>query len=351
MTIVKAMLPPACDYAGTIVQKHPYITEVNEAELKDLQETIPSTLRLPASVLEDTIEMEQMDVVDGVVANVAKAVDERFKAIEEVLRASKAELEQKSNSEDYWKKQEQVVNDLMYAQLMESDEIENLLKRTEKLCSDLSSRYNELQALINKVKEECQKIDQLSNKVRSRINEQLIRLQRLKSQNTERLAALTSIPSKVYQLKQDTEKNNQLCKTAKRNIFMVLQRQEKLLNRITKLLPKNEDHLNGVIVGRLDKWKDDFNTQAYMVGAATVTTIVTWGLAAFFSVGFGAAVAAGGRGAVIGRAYGWNTYEQIGRKNVDRFSEHERMGEEKRRRLTMQTEQIQLQIQNMIRSI
>ena len=128
MTIVKAMLPPACDYADTIVQKHPSITEVNEAELKDLEETIPSTLRLPASVLEDTIEMEQMDV-DGVVANVAR-LDERFKAIEEVLRASKDELEQKSNSEDYWKKQEQVVNDLMYAQLRQSDEIENLLKRT-----------------------------------------------------------------------------------------------------------------------------------------------------------------------------------------------------------------------------
>ena len=72
--------------------------------------------------------MEQMDV-DGVVANVAR-LDERFKAIEEVLRASKDELEQKSNSEDYWKKQEQVVNDLMYAQLRQSDEIENLLKRT-----------------------------------------------------------------------------------------------------------------------------------------------------------------------------------------------------------------------------
>ena len=128
MTIVKAMLPPACDYANTIVQKHPSITEVNEAELKDLEETIPSTLRLPASVLEDTIEMEQMDV-DGVVANVAR-LDERFKAIEEVLRASNDELEQKSNSEDYWKKQEQVVNDLMYAQLRQSDEIENLLKRT-----------------------------------------------------------------------------------------------------------------------------------------------------------------------------------------------------------------------------
>ncbi|KAL5460377.1 hypothetical protein EMCRGX_G033823 [Ephydatia muelleri] len=182
---LRAMLPPACDYANTIVQKHPSITEVNEAELKDLEETIPSTLRLPASVLEDTIEMEQMDV-DGVVANVAR-LDERFKAIEEVLRASNDELEQKSNSEDYWKKQEQVVNDLM-----------------------------------------------------------------------------------------------------------------------------------------LDEWKDYFNTQAYMASTASAT-IVTWGSAAPFSVGFGAAVAAGAGSAVIGGVYDWNTYEQIGRKNVDRFSEHERM--------------------------
>ena len=131
---------------------------------------------------------------------------------------------------------------------------------------------------------------------------------------------------------------------------MVLQRQKKLLDRITKLLPKNEDHLNGVIVGRLDEWKDYFNTQAYMAGTASAT-IVTWGSAAPFSVGFGAAVAAGAGSAVIGGVYGWNTYEQIGRKNVDRFSEHERMGKEKRRHLTMQTEQIQLQIQNMICSI
>ena len=200
------------------------------------------------------------------------------------------------------------------------------------------------------------KIDQLSNKVRSKnaifeeLNEQLIRLQRLKSQNTERLTALTSIPSKVYQLKQDAEKNNQLCETAERNISVVLHRQKKLLDRITILLAQNEDHLNGVIVGRLDEWKDYFNTQAYMAGTASAT-IVTWGLAAPFSVGFGAAVAAGAGSAVIGGVYGWNTYEQIGRKNVDRFSEHERMGKEKRRHLTMQTEQIQLQIQNMIRSI
>ena len=158
MTVVKAMLPPACDYADTLVQKHPYITEVNEAELKDLEETIPSTLRLLASVLEDTIEMEQMDV-DEVVANVAKAVDERFKAIEEVLRASKDELKQKSNSEDYWRKQEQLDNDLMYALSRQSDEIQKLLTRTQRLCSDLFSRSNDLEALIIKVKEECQTIN------------------------------------------------------------------------------------------------------------------------------------------------------------------------------------------------
>ena len=297
-----------------------HITEVNEAELKDLQETIPSTLRLPASVLDDIIEMEQMDVVDGVVANVAKAVDERFKAIEEVLRASKDELKQKSNSEDYWRKQEQLDNDLIYALSKQNDEIENLLKRTAKLCSDLDSRNDELQGLINKVKEECQKIDELNKKVWSKktifeeLNEQLIRLQRLKSQNAERLAALTSIPSKVYQLKQDAEKNYQLCKTAERNISVVLHRQAELLNRITILLAQNEDRLNGVIHGllkMLDKWKDYYNTRtgrtAIMAGAAgvaaaTFATIVTWGLAAPFSVGFGAAVAAGAGGAVLG---GW----------------------------------------------
>ena len=369
MTIVKAMLPPACDYADKIVQDHPSITEVNEAELKDLQETIPSTLRLPASVLEDTIEMEQMDVVDGVVANVAKAVDERFKAIEEVLRASKDELKQKSNSEDYWRKQEQLDNDLIYALSKQNVEIENLLKRTAKVCSDLDSRNDELQGLINKVKEECQKIDELNKKVWSKktifeeLNEQLIRLQRLKSQNAERLAALTSIPSKVYQLKQDAEKNYQLCETAERNISVVLHRQAELLNRITILLAQNEDRLNGVIHGllkMLDKWKDYYNTRtgrtAIMAGAAgvaaaTFAIIVTWGLAAPFSVGFGAAVAAGASGAVLGGAYGWNTYEKIGRKNVNRFSEHERMGKEKRRRLTEQAGEIQRQIQTIIRSI
>ena len=44
-------------------------------------------------------------------------------------------------------------------------------------------------------------------------------------------------------------------------------------------------------------------------------------------------------------------YEQIGRKNVNRFSEHERMGKEKRRRLTEQAGEIQRQIQTIIRSI
>eukprot|EP00731_Ephydatia_muelleri_P030890 Em0022g404a len=366
MTIVKAMLPPACDYADTIVQKHPYITEVNEAELKDLQETIPSTLRLPANVLEDIIEMEQMDVVDGVVANVAKAVDERFKAIEEVLHASKAELEQKSNSEDYWRKQEQLDNDLMYALSRQSDEIENLLKRMDKLCSDVSTRNTQLQALINQVQEECQKIDQLNKKVWSKkaifeeLNEQLIRLQRLKSQNTESLAALTSIPSKVYQLKQDAEKNIQLCITAKRNISVVLERQAELLNRITKLLAQNEDRLNGVIRGLLNMleiWADFFAraTRAAAMGSALgfggalLATIITWGMAA--PITFAAAAIAGAGGAVLGGAYGWNTYEQIGRKNVDRFSEHERMGKEKRRRLTEQTGEIQHQIKTIIRSI
>ena len=366
MTIVKAMLPPACDYADTIVQKHPFITEVNEAVLKDLQETIPSTLRLPASVLENIIEMEQMDVVDGVIANVAKAVDERFKAIEEVLRARKDELEQKSNSEDYWRKQEQLDNDLIYALLRQSDEIEILLKRTGELCSDLNLRNNDLQDLIYKIKEEYQKIDELNNKVESKktifeeLNEQLIRLQRLKSQNAESLAALTSIPSKVYQLKQDAEKNNQLCKTAKRNISVVLQRQVELLNRITILLEQNENRLNGVIHGllkMLEIWTDFFaqtSRAAYMAsavgaGAALLATIATWGLATPFTIA--AAAVAGAGGAVLGGAYGWTTYEQIGRKNVDRFSEHERMGKEKRRRLTEQAGEIQRQIQTIIRSI
>ena len=292
MTVVKAMLPPACDYADTIVQKHPYITEANEAELKDLQETIPSTLRLPASVIEDIIEMEQMDV-DGVIVNVAKAMDERFKAIEEVLGASNNELQQKSNSEDYWRKQEQLDNDLMYALSRQSDEIENLLKRMDKLCSDVSSRNNELQPLINKIKEEYQKIDELNNKVQSKktifeeLNEHLIRLQRLKSQNAESLAALTSIPSKVYQLKQDAEKNNKLCKTAKRNISVVLQRQAELLNRITILLAQNDDRLHDVIRGllnMLEKWADFFtraSRAAFTASAAGITTallatILTW---------------------------------------------------------------------------
>ena len=361
MTIVKAMLPPACDYADTIVQKHPYITEVNEAELKDLQETIPSTLRLPANVADNIIGMEQMDVVDGAVANVAKAVDERFKAIEEVLLASKAELKQKSGSKEYWKKQEQLDNDLMNALSKQSYEIERLLQATEKLCSDVSSRNNELQPLIIKVTNECQKIDQLNSKVESKktifeeLNEQLIRLQRLKSQNAERLAALMSIPSKVNQLKQDADKNNELCKTAMINIFVTLQRQEELLKRIIEQLNMNEARLNDVNVGMLqmlDKWKDFFAqasraaaiSTVAAVGAGILTTVFTLGTAAPLTVAAAVAV-----GAIAGGAFGWNTYEQIGRKNVERISEHAKIATDERIRLTAKATQIQLDIQNMIR--
>lgn len=352
------MLPPACDYADTIVQNHPYIVETNEAELKDLQETIPFTLRLPSNAVEGSIEMEQMDV-DGAVENVAKAVDERFKAIEEVLRASNDELKKKSNSEEYWKKQEQLDNDLMYALSKQNDEIEHLLQKTDKLCSDLCSRNEELLQLTEQVAEECQKIDQLNNKVHSKktifeeLNDQLIRLQRLKSQNAERLAALVNIPSKIYQLQQDANKNRQLYIEAKENIYIMSERQGVLLKRIISELGQNEDrlnHVNAAMDEMLEKWNGFFSRAARAallgaaagIGAAALVTFLTWGMGAPFVI---SGASAAGVGVAIGATifagkYGWDLYEQTGRRNLNTFREYARENNAKHIRLTEMADKI-----------
>ena len=149
------------------------------------------------------------------------------------------------------------------------------------------------------------------------------------------------------------------CAKQPREIYLwVLQRQEKLLNRITILLAQNDDRLHGVIHGLLmilEIWKDYFAqaARAAAIGAAAeiltagVVTLLSWGLAAPFTFGAAAAAAAGVGGVVIDGTYGWNTYEQIGLKNMNRFSEYERMGKEKRRCLTEQNGEIQRQNQIM----
>ena len=347
MIIVKSMLPPACDYAGTIVQKHPSITKDNEAELNDLQEIIPFNHRLPTNFEKNILQIEQMNVVDEAIENVA--VDERLKAIEEIVRAFRDELEQKSGSEKYWKKLEQSDMDLMNAISAQNDWIERFLGRTNTLCSDLTSRNNELQQLTNKVTLECQEIDQLNNKVQLKnaifeeLNEQLIRLQRLKSQNTERLAALMSIPSKVNQFKQDADKNNELCEKAKRKLSMVLQRQIELLSRVTDLLNKTEHYLSGVI-------KDIYTAQASRaalmatlagVGTMVGTTLITWGATAIIWAG----------AAVAGGVYGWKTYEKTSRKIMNTFLEHVREAKAKCIHLIEEVNQIRTKFKSLLLKI
>ena len=339
MTAVKAMLPPACDYADSIIQQYPKLAKITEKELKYIEEimtygVVPTYLK-QIPIISD--QCEEMDV-DGAIENVCSAADVRYNDIKNVLRASNKELEELSNSEEYWKRQNELDTKLIDALKHENSMMESLLS----LCEDLSrdwSKSEELQSQIQKQWEEIESMDikvQLKNSVFEELHEQSIRLERLMSKNAERLANICGIPSKVSNLKEDADKNQQLGTDAKNKLQFTIQRQMVLLRKFSQ---------SDEIVRRIDeemkiflkRWESFFaigiGTAALglgLVGLSVAFTAATagGGLPVALSVGTGLGLGGvgtglGGVGAVLGlggaavAAYSWKVYKNDGRRNAD----------------------------------
>ena len=350
MTAVKTMLPPACGYADSIIQLYPKLVDSTEKELKDIEEIIPPIVvfTLSSQIPIIATQSEEMGV-DRAITNASRVVDVRFNDIEAVLRANTEELKKISNSEEYWKRQLQLDEDLICAILNQNQKLEKVLKSTEKLCQDLFQRNEELNALINKVEKEWTIINIMDQKrenkssVFEELDKQQFRLKRLKSKNAERLAEICKIPSKVSTLKDDAKRNRDMCNNAKRSMVETMKRQHRLLEKYSALLNASQDRLNIVdkkMLELLALWKDYFSRTAKaaaigaVVGAVAGLALVVLsggtGLPAYIAAG----AAAGVGGAAVGAIYGWSSYEHEGRRNADIIRNEAVKSNEKRIRLT-----------------
>ena len=376
VTAVKAMLPPACDYADSIVQGYPEVAGSTEKELREMEDIIPPILVvLPHNEIPTVcVKGEELDV-DEIVSNVSMVIDKRFRDIEEVLRASNEELKIKSKSEEYWKRQLQLDNELISALQKQNDEIEKLLERTQILCDDLFVRNVDLDRLINRVQGECKIITSMDEKVRSKkalfeeIHKQCIRLEILMSKNAERLVEICKIPSKINKLKEDANINHDMCNNAKKNVLVIMKRQHQLLTKYIDLLSSTQSRLSAVVKGMLDLlevWAIFYATTQAAYGAAIGGTIgggiallAAWGLtvltggAGLPAVLFVSAAGVGGAagGAAVGGIYGWSSYENQGRLNADIMRQQAEKSDEKRMRLTKTCTEISSKIEHQIRSL
>ena len=369
ITAVKAMLPPACDYADSIVQEYPSLAKITEKELKGVEEIIP-----PSEVFTNSNEIptvhvqnDEMDV-ERAIANVSRAIDERFKDIQDVLNARTEQIKKLSMSKDYWERQAHLDNQLIHAISNQNDQLEILIQKTDQLCRELFRDHTRLTELMHKVQDECILINSMDDNVCSKqiifeeLHKQCNRLQILKSKNAERLAAICTIPSKVAQLQETARKNHEKCKNEDLTVIVAMKRQSDLLNKYIALLDSTTQRLNGVVQGitaLLELWKEFFTRTSQAAYGAVIGGGI--GVAAGFALAFitGGAIlpalafagAVGLGGAATGGAIGWSTYENQGHQNASIIRNGAEMSNSKRARLAETCTALNSQIDKTINSL
>ena len=341
VTAIKSMLPPAYDCANHIAQKYPIVAETTERELKEIENIMLSVITTTHFSQNDyALEAEEMDV-DRVISDVTRALDERYKAIEEVLHASKEQLSKNSNSQEYWKRQEQLDKDVINALSNQND----LLDKWGKLCDDISFQNNTLDELLSRIQNERKYIDNMYQGVHSKkltldeLQKQLSRLKMLRSKNAERLTALLSIPPMVSDLQNQANKNHELWESEKRKLIITIGKNKKTFDKLLQQL-SDETQIKKVTEGMnkmLDIWTDYFSTKialgatigaAALLAAAALSMVSGFGA---FTLPLLAAAGVSGTAAAAAGAYTWLEYKKDGRKHKDLIAEKSEMATKKRK--------------------